>query len=439
MDDTIWKRRFDRERAARKAAEQLLETKSHALWDAHHQIAAANESLEQRVAERTAELEAARDAAEDASRTKSAFLANMSHELRTPMNGVIGTASLLALTELSEDQRSLVGTIDASATDLLGLLNEILDLSKIEAGKLSLEVHPFDLVACARGVVTLLGAKADEGGLRLHLDVDPSLTAFRIGDETRTRQVLLNLIGNAIKFTQEGQVTLRVDGDEDQVRLQVIDTGVGIPADRLERVFDDFEQADSSTTRRFGGTGLGLAISRRLVNEMGGELGVVSTLDVGSTFSAQLPLPATEPVMPVARPNIGERSLRPGALVLLAEDNLVNQKVAQRMLERAGCVVAVAGNGREALEAFQAGDWDLVLLDWQMPELSGLEVAQAIRAFEAEHMRASTPVVAMTANAMQGDRETCLRAGMDAYLAKPIRYEELVQALSRWIPAERAA
>ena len=347
MDDARWVRRLERERRARKEAEELLESKSRELWSLHEKLAASNEALEQGVIERTAELAAAKEAAEAASQAKSAFLANMSHELRTPMNGVIGTASLLALSELDEDQRQLLETIEHSASGLLELLNWILDLSKVEAGKMVLDHRPFDLGACVRGVFELLSSQAEEQGIELETMIEEGLPLCRVGDENRLRQVLMNLVGNAIKFTAAGGVTLRVESaGEGRISIAVKDTGIGIPAERLPFIFEEFEQADASITREFGGTGLGLAISRRLVDMMGGEIQVESVEGEGSTFRFSLPLEVSEePQSSTSGATVGTQSSCDGARVLLAEDNPVNQAVARRMLERMGCEVVLAEDG----------------------------------------------------------------------------------------------
>jgi signal transduction histidine kinase/ActR/RegA family two-component response regulator len=437
MDEKKWSRYLARERTARKEAESLLESKSRELWDLHEELAKANEVLEQRVEERTRELAAAKEAAEAASHAKSAFLANMSHELRTPMNGVIGAASLLALSEMDEDQQRLIDTVDHSATDLLKLLNEILDLSKIEAGKLTFDPRPFDVISCVSGVVELLRSKVDEQGIELTVNLAPGLNLSRIADETRLRQVLLNLVGNAVKFTKEGSVSVHVSGDDEFLEIAVKDTGIGIHPERLTSVFEEFVQADASTTREHGGSGLGLAISKRLIDMMGGELHAESILGQGSTFHFRMPSVTTGIAQDVVTQTLPSmRRVRAGGRVLLAEDHPINQAIAKRMLEHAGCEVTVAEDGVEALEQFRAGTWDVVLLDWQMPRMSGIEGATEMRAYEAEHSLERTPLVAMTANAMPGDRETCLAAGMDGYLSKPVRFEDLVAALVRWIPAE---
>jgi two-component system, sensor histidine kinase and response regulator len=532
------------------------------------------------VASRTCELQAAKEVAEAATRAKSDFLANMSHEIRTPLNGVTGMLDLVDQSELSSDQKQLVSMAQDSANTLMVVINDILDFSKIEAGKLAFDVREFELAEVVAQSTRTMGLRAHQKGLELAYQVDPDIPRFLMGDAHRIKQVLINLIGNAIKFTERGEVVLRVAAEERtpgeiRLRFSVSDTGIGIPAEKQQLIFEAFSQADASTTRKYGGTGLGLAISSRIVELMGGKIWVESEPGRGSTFhftatlqtSASGPKPAAaiQPDLagvrllvvddsassrgilykalktwglkvalagsadealhelgeaarqgrayqvlivdghmpgkdgfdlirevkqsPEAAPatlmmltsddyyasvrrcaqmeiaahlikpirfsellaairqvlspvrssgqDSGSQAKEPSLRlrVLLAEDNLVNQRLTVRMLEKMGHQVTVAQTGEEALNAIPREKFDLVLMDVQMPEMDGFAATREIRRREAPGQR--VPVIAMTAHAMKGDRESCLEAGMDDYLAKPINREELQQAIERAMKARK--
>ncbi|MEO8379279.1 MAG: ATP-binding protein [Acidobacteriota bacterium] len=390
-----------------------------------------------RVEERLA---ASRDAALEASRLKSEFLATMSHEIRTPMNGVIGTAELLRLTSLSDEQRDLAETIQASAGALLRIIDDILDFSKIEAGKMHIEITRFDLVATVQTAAELLAAQAKEKSLTLTLEIGPGVRGMRRGDPNRIRQVVLNLVGNAIKFTERGGVRVRIHlcrGND--IRFEIVDTGIGLSEIARKRLFQPFTQADGSVTRKHGGTGLGLSISRRLVELMGGRMGMESTEGEGSKFWFLVPLPLCEDETSEPDPGRLPSAAAPRRewRILVAEDNATNQKVIARQLAVLGFPHELAVDGRHALAMFVENPYDLVLMDCHMPEMDGFTATRLIRAWESEQaLPRRVPIIALTANAMPTDRARCLESGMDDHVAKPVQLQTLSQAIERWLPRE---
>jgi signal transduction histidine kinase/CheY-like chemotaxis protein/HPt (histidine-containing phosphotransfer) domain-containing protein len=403
------------------------------------------------------QLEVAKEAAEAGSHAKGEFLASMSHEIRTPLNAVIGMLGLLSTSELKGPHREYVEIAHSSANGLLVMINDILDFSKIEAGKLLFEPVPFDLLRVVEETIDMMVMKTREKGLDLTVQYRPDVPRHLIGDSGRIRQVLINLVNNAIKFTRKGHVLIDVRAEEPMneevlLRITVEDTGIGISSDKLDSLFEPFVQADASTTRRYGGTGLGLAISKRLVEMMGGTIGASSRSGEGSAFWFTLRLPLDKEFTGVAVPMAEKIALHPPAesgatqtalpktarwgrplRVLVVEDNVVNQRVTMLLLTELGCHVDLAANGREAVEMIELLPFDVVFMDCEMPEMDGFEATREIRRLQGDKR---LPIIAMTAYALQGDRERCLAAGMDGYFSKPVTLEDFQVALERWGPKE---
>jgi CheY-like chemotaxis protein len=421
-------------------------------------------------------MESALTTAREATRMKSRFLANMSHEIRTPMNGVLGMTDFLLGTELNTEQQEYAESIKRSADSLLLLINDILDISRIEAGKLRLDRVAFALKTKVEETASLFALQARAKGLEFLCHVPESLPELAVGDPGRLGQVLTNLLGNAIKFTDKGRIGVTVEAlretrEDSLIRFVVHDTGIGISQNQQGRLFESFTQGDDSSTRKYGGTGLGLAISKQLVELMGGEIGVESEPQRGSHFwftvlfgaaaenertlapRQRPPMPAppppvarpapTSPSAPVApkqetKPSAGSASPNNGAVIsrkyriLLAEDNEINKRITLRLLDKLGLAADAVMNGEEAVAALEKRKYDLVLMDCQMPGMDGYEATAAIRNREGTARR--TPICALTANAMEGDREKCLAAGMDDYVSKPVGLEKLREALDRWLP-----
>ena len=401
-----------------------------------------NRLLAQKAQQRQ-ELSLAKELAESASRAKSTFLANMSHELRTPMNGIMGMLELAKRRMTDPKGLDQLDKAKGSADRLLSILNDILDISKIEADRLVLEDVPLQISGIIENLISVLGHKADEKGLTFKFDVPAELSHMPLmGDPLRLGQILFNLTGNAIKFTERGSITLRVrkveeTADSVQLRFEIIDTGIGITPDVLDRLFRSFEQADNSTTRKYGGTGLGLAISKRLAQQMGGEIGVESTPGVGSSFVFVCRLRRREAsaVQAADAPSLlsAEERLREahsGARILLAEDEPINQEVSRGLLENAGLAVDIAEDGQQALALARQHSYALILMDMQMPILNGIDATKAIR---TSSLNTTTPILAMTANAFEEDRNTCLDVGMNDYISKPVDPDRLYEKILNWL------
>jgi signal transduction histidine kinase/CheY-like chemotaxis protein len=442
-------RRAQRERLARKRAEAMLEARSRELFVANETLMRLTASLEQQVAARTRELEQALQRAETATQAKTSFLATMSHELRTPMNGVLGMAQLLQDEPLSDLQRHCVGTIVSSGELLLSLIDDVLDFSKVEAGRMQLEALPYSPRACIAAVSELVRPLADEKGLIYRVQIAPEVPDRLIGDDMRLRQILLNLLSNAVKFTPAGHVEISLSVQDEPasgyigLRLCVSDSGIGIAEERQRAIFEPFEQAYVSTTRSFGGSGLGLAIVRRIAVLMDGQIGLQSTLGQGSefclTWRSRLALPGNEarqeatavrstfPLAP-ARLGVTSGSDHPVKLrVLVAEDNAVNSTLIRLVLEREGIEPVMVVDGAQVLEQIQRQTFDLVFMDIQMPVMDGLTATRRLRALALDQQ---PKVVAITANIFHEDRAACLAAGMDDFLAKPFRLEDVRRVLA---------
>lgn len=429
-----WAKRLEREKRARQAAEKLLEQRSLQLHQSNESLRLLTAKLQSEFDRQTQELRLALDKADSSTRAKTDFLANLSHEVRTPLNAIIGLTRLLRRTTLTGEQDNYLQLMQSSSSALLDLLNDVLDFSKLEAGKVTLEAVGFSLWQWAEETITPYSLQAQAKGVSMHLDIDPALPEYVLADPGRMRQVLVNLLSNAVKFTKAGRIQVRLirlekrhqDSSEIvQVGIKITDTGIGISKAQQDKIFDAFTQADASTTRRYGGTGLGLAICQRLVNAMGGKLSVVSEAGKGSAFRFNVPVRQFSPEdRLMTQPQDLDAFQWRGLRVLVAEDQPINQLLMRKMLESSGCDLAFAPDGAMAVAHWSEKPVDLILMDVQMPVMDGLIATAEIRRREAATGR-RTKIIALTAHAMDGDEARCLEAGMDGYVTKPVTMDAL--------------
>lgn len=424
-------RRYEREKAARLQAEEILEIKSRELFEKNQALEKLSASLETQVVARTEELLSARDEALAAAHAKSEFLANMSHELRTPMNGVLGMLALLQGTKLANEQTEFLRIARSSGELLLSVINDILDFSKIEAGKMDLEELVFDPRILLQDVISPLSFTAQDKGIELKNSCDESMPKAIWGDSTRLKQVITNLVSNAVKFTDKGNVTVFMRAVNSKYYIQVKDTGMGMDSGQLAHIFEAFGQGDSSITRTHGGTGLGLTITNRLSQMMGGLVNVESELGTGSIFTVVLPLKEASAEELESSEQIKEGLVFSQEPVLVVEDNQVNQQIALHLLNEANLNISLAENGKEALEMVQQNEYQLVLMDLQMPVMDGLEATRQIRKLQGDVK--DIPIVAMTAHASTEHIEECMDVGMNAHTTKPINIDILLNTIAKWI------
>ena len=423
-----FEKRFLRERNARKQAEKLLENKSLELYQSNLELQKLAEDLEQKVAERTAELEKERNKALALSKAKSEFVATMSHEIRTPINGVIGALKLLESETLTEECHHLVSIAHHSSELLLQIINDILDFSKIDAGQMQIECVPINLAVKLRHMTETFKPVCQQKNLTFSTQIAPDVSEWIATDPLRLSQVLNNFISNAIKFTETGSVTLKVLLQDTQIVFEVIDTGIGISEAGQQKLFQDFSQVDASTSRRFGGTGLGLVITKKLIELMGGAVGVRSQPGQGSCFWASLPYQMAEPLNLPNEKQSSKFEVASKAQILLVDDNLINRQIGSRILEKFGHTVVCVDSGFEAIKIVQSQTFDLIFMDCQMPEMDGFETTRRLR-----HMNNKTPTIALTANTSEEDRKAAFESGMNDFMTKPFEPNKIQKIIQVWL------
>lgn len=442
---------LQRERLARKAAEKVIEEKSSEIFRVNRELLVLNQNLEKRIIQRTKEIEKnledlriSKKIAEDATVSKSLFLSNMSHEIRTPLNGIMGITELLLHEKLPKKSVQMLESIQYSAKNLLKIINEILDFSKIEAGKIEFERIDFNMKQLLNELSNNMTFSAQKKGIDLKIEMSSDLPEFVNGDQGKLSQVLINILGNAIKFTESGYVKVFAGARSNHELLQnldgiyfcISDTGIGIPKDNLERIFDSFQQSDSSTSRKFGGTGLGLTISKNYIEMQGGKIFVESTIGKGSQFHFVYPCKKLERSTHLNEDKIAKYEFNDLNIhVLLVEDNKLNQFVASQFLNKWKVKVDIANNGLEALDRLTKRDYDVVLMDIQMPYMNGLEAARAIRGKHGSVRQKDVPIIALTANAFDESKNEILKSGMNAFISKPIMPEALHKSIFKLFKA----
>lgn len=430
-----FERRLQRERLARKEAEKLLEDKSLALYESNIKLSNLATTLENKVQERTLELEAERNRALELSKAKSEFVATMSHEIRTPINGIIGALTLLQEEPNTEEGKKLLSIAMHSSNVLLHVINDILDFSKIEAGQMHIEFIPFNLYEKIEATLKTFHEVIEEKQLKLNFEWDNNISHWINGDPYRLTQVLNNYLSNAIKFTEQGSISLKVELIQQQLTFSVNDTGIGIPPDKIDKLFKDFSQVDASTTRKFGGTGLGLVITKRIIEMMGGSVSVKSYLNQGSCFAATLPYHPTQPETDIKQnfEKTFDTTQNSHIQILLVDDNQVNRQIGEKILNKLGYQVELAESGMTAIEMVhthsdKGNAYDLILMDCQMPDMNGYQATEALRIHFDK-----LPIIALTANTSEEDREMAFQSGMNDFLSKPFKPEEIKATIEKWI------